>query len=219
MHNAPQGQELPPSSLMSFLHTRADLSGIVLTDHEREYKNPYYHSRFDNQENVNLTALCEVSLTVAKTIFLLGMNGTEDEFGFWADDLTVNCTTIAELYSCFTATYEWAWVRELSLTLRVGGTLPRPTNYVGVYSHRSYNYMASFVYEWIANNTAIYRLQTACNSTDDCGKGETCLTGECIAGISVHTHDAVSPAFAYNHDDGKTYLVDTSPQYPQWTEA
>jgi len=217
--DVPKGQELPPSSFMSFLQADPTLSGVVLTEHQSEYRNPYFHSRLDNQDNVNLTALCEISLTLAKSLFLLGVNGTYDHNGLSVDDLTVNCTALLELYTCFTLTYECPLVRELNPSLKVAGTLPPPTNYVGVYSRRGYNYMATFILEWLTNTTAIYRSGRSCNSTDDCSKGESCLTGECIEGSFFHVHDALSPAFEYNPYDGKMYLVDDSPNLPQWTEA
>lgn len=80
--------------------------------------------------------------------------------------------------------------------------------------------MASFVFEWLVYNTAQYHFGKNCSTADDCeAKGESCLAGECIAGITVHTHDALSPAFEYNTNEGKMNLVDTSPEWPMWTEA
>lgn len=39
---------VPPSSLMSFLRINASIQGVVLTEFDREFNNPYYGSRFDN---------------------------------------------------------------------------------------------------------------------------------------------------------------------------
>lgn len=105
---------------MSFLKVDPTLKGIVLTDHATQYKNPYYHSRFDDQENVNLTALCQITKTLARTIFLLGVNDTVDQFGFSVDQLFINCTEVLELYACFTVSYECPLVRQLNPDLRVG---------------------------------------------------------------------------------------------------
>lgn len=79
--------------------------------------------------------------------------------------------------------------------------------------------MASFVYEWLLYNTAIFFSGKECKNSNDCDKGEICLGGECIAGLTVHTHDALSPAFEYNPVDNTMYIVDTSPEWPLWTEA
>lgn len=119
-NDVPKGQELPPSSLMSFLKVDPTFKGVVLTDHSSEYKNPYYHSRFDNQENINLTSICEITKTIARTIFLLGINNTVDDHGFSVDQLFINCTEIVELYTCFTVSYECPLVRQLNPDLHVG---------------------------------------------------------------------------------------------------
>lgn len=47
-------QELPPSSLHSFLRLNLTLGGIFITDHETVYKNKYYHSVFDTPESLNI---------------------------------------------------------------------------------------------------------------------------------------------------------------------
>ncbi|XP_063862267.1 nicastrin-like [Scylla paramamosain] len=43
---------LPPASLQSFLK-RVNISGVVITDHKKEFKNKFYESIFDNYHNVN----------------------------------------------------------------------------------------------------------------------------------------------------------------------
>ncbi|XP_071515455.1 nicastrin [Panulirus ornatus] len=43
---------LPPASFQSFLK-RVNLSGVVITDHKEDYKNPFYESIFDDHQNVN----------------------------------------------------------------------------------------------------------------------------------------------------------------------
>ena len=81
------------------------------------------------------------------------------------------------------------------------------------------NYLEKFIYQWSAYETATSRVGE-CESLADCkGTGNYCVAGTCILGEYVSTHDALSPAFHYNHDD-KTYsIVDNDLQYPQWVEA
>lgn len=84
--------------------------------------------------------------------------------------------------------------------------------------------MSAFVYDWVINATAITRFDRnyVCNSTEDCtkpGYGDICLTGVCLSNYDVHLHDALSPAFEYYPYTGETFLVDESPEYPQWVEA
>lgn len=43
---------LPPSSLHTFLRGNSSIKGVVLTDHEVEYRNPFYNSLYDNSSNI-----------------------------------------------------------------------------------------------------------------------------------------------------------------------
>lgn len=102
------------------------------------------------------------------------------------------------------------------------GTLPPPTNYVGVYSRKSYNFITGFLYDWLINATATQRSTIPCNSTAYCTDnnwGDACLNGECISGFYISRHEALSPAFKYSHETGRIELVDDSPQWPLWTES
>ncbi|XP_077985651.1 nicastrin-like [Glandiceps talaboti] len=46
---APADQPLPPASFQRFLR-KENIGGVVITDHEKEFKNRYYQSRFDLPE-------------------------------------------------------------------------------------------------------------------------------------------------------------------------
>lgn len=46
-------QPLPPSSFQRFLRER-EIPGLVITDHKAEFTNRYYHSNYDNAENIGL---------------------------------------------------------------------------------------------------------------------------------------------------------------------
>lgn len=43
---------LPPSSLHTFLRGSSSIKGVVLTDHQVEYRNPFYNSLYDNSSNI-----------------------------------------------------------------------------------------------------------------------------------------------------------------------
>lgn len=43
---------VPPSSLHTFLKNNTDFPGLVITDHQRNYKNHYYNSVYDNASNI-----------------------------------------------------------------------------------------------------------------------------------------------------------------------
>lgn len=45
---------LPPSSLMSFLRVNASIQGMMLTDFDSQYINPYFQSEYDDGFNVTI---------------------------------------------------------------------------------------------------------------------------------------------------------------------
>ncbi|PIK47096.1 putative nicastrin isoform X2 [Apostichopus japonicus] len=96
---------LPPASFQQFLKTGIDIPGVVLTDHEREYNNRFYNSRYDfpydlgidkdNKTEVLYLAkkLNKVAGTVAKTLVSLA-GGDESS-------VTTDVTTVNDLLFCF----------------------------------------------------------------------------------------------------------------------
>ncbi|XP_065846451.1 nicastrin-like [Oscarella lobularis] len=100
---APDGQQLPPSSLLQFLDELNVIGGVVLADHSGSYKNRFYGGAFDDAHNLHLNAdqttsshLADVSTTVAKT--LLNLAGANDSV---IDMVKANETTISTLLHCF----------------------------------------------------------------------------------------------------------------------
>ncbi|XP_057302420.1 nicastrin-like [Hydractinia symbiolongicarpus] len=63
----PKNQPLPPASFQRFLRSRA-IPGVVLTDHEKEFANKYYNSRFDNSENLKINLQFEQNETLSTII-------------------------------------------------------------------------------------------------------------------------------------------------------
>ncbi|XP_026281951.1 nicastrin isoform X2 [Frankliniella occidentalis] len=49
----PPSKNLPPASLQTFLAEKPDIPGIILTEHPMQYTNRYYHSVFDDINNLN----------------------------------------------------------------------------------------------------------------------------------------------------------------------
>ncbi len=45
---------LPPSSLMGFLRVNASIQGMMLTDFDSQYINPYFQSEYDDGFNVTI---------------------------------------------------------------------------------------------------------------------------------------------------------------------
>ena len=48
----PSPDSLPPSSVQTFLRGRIPPHGLVLANHNKEYRNPYYNSIYDNASNI-----------------------------------------------------------------------------------------------------------------------------------------------------------------------
>ena len=96
MTKASLGQ-LPPSSLMSFLHKKRQLSGVVVTDYDTKYNNKYYHSRFDTSANVDLDKVCQMSTVLARTLYKLAVDPSFENATSVAANLQVNCTLVSRI--------------------------------------------------------------------------------------------------------------------------
>ena len=79
---------------MSFLANKRSLTGMVITEFENEYVNPYFESRLDTSENVNFDAICKISTFLARSVFLLGVNSTYDSFGLGYDQISADCELV-----------------------------------------------------------------------------------------------------------------------------
>lgn len=214
VNTAPAGQELPPSSLMSFLLEDRSLEGLVLAEHEAEYLNPYYHSQFDTMDKneIDVQAVCDIATVVARAVASLASDGAD------IPEVQADCPTIAALYQCFTLSLDCDLVEQLYQDLEISGTLPPPTSYVSVY--RSSSETGSFVRDWIRNTTASVRLPLDCQTSNNCtSDAPVCLQSQCIGGYNTYYHDALSPAFDYSSETRVYGIVNASPFLPQWTEA
>ncbi len=101
-------QGLPPASVQSALKHRRNLKHVVMTNFERSYENPFYHSIFDNAsylspeydyantDNPLVLHLAKISEAVAK--FLIG------EVGDRNINVEANTTLINELIHCYVDT-------------------------------------------------------------------------------------------------------------------
>ncbi|XP_047131126.1 nicastrin isoform X1 [Hydra vulgaris] len=86
-------QPLPPASFQRFLRSYKKIPGVVLADHDKEFINKFYNSRFDNLDNVGLYVksinnvsylkihgplvkrLTNLSEAVANSLYLLASGG------------------------------------------------------------------------------------------------------------------------------------------------
>lgn len=75
------------------------------------------------------------------------------------------------------------------------------------------------MYNWVANITAQQRTDIPCDSNVNCTSGTVCLGTTCVGGYNVFFHDALSPAFEYNPYEKAMLIVNSTGNYPMWTEA
>ncbi|KAK2156905.1 hypothetical protein LSH36_202g04004 [Paralvinella palmiformis] len=103
---------LPPSSLQTFLK-KINISGVVLTDHERKFENQFYNSYLDLYSNINYTAttkdnqtevtalaqhLTEVATVVARTLYNMS---TGHQYNGSDNGLMADSSLVAEMLYCF----------------------------------------------------------------------------------------------------------------------
>lgn len=62
---------LPPASLSSFLRVNPTIKGVVLSDHEGPFINPYYESRQDTVTNIHAGSLAAAAVVAAQTLHTL----------------------------------------------------------------------------------------------------------------------------------------------------
>jgi nicastrin len=94
------GAPLPPSSLQSFLKENNKLVGVVIANHEKEFKNKFYNSLFDDINNLNISdsrvtkQLTSIATVISKSIHEL-LTGNSN------DSITANETLVHNLLDCY----------------------------------------------------------------------------------------------------------------------
>lgn len=58
-------QELPPSSIQAFLRQNLSIAGVLVTDHEVDYTNKFFHSIFDTPKNLKIAFPADITETEA----------------------------------------------------------------------------------------------------------------------------------------------------------
>lgn len=215
--NAP----LPPSSMQSFLK-EMNISGVVLTDHEKEYQNPYYMSIYDNDINVNY----------------LSINGSDENDVLYKDIANIASILASSLYKMITGEEKYIKAdAELSNKLfycylkNMNCTYFQKMSDLNLKTFLKPAPATTFVSIKRANNplpTITLRLlskymgkEVDLNETE-CIFNNTQLmnyvyypylgNGTCIES-SVHSSSALSPAFVIENYDWK------SSKYSTWTES
>jgi hypothetical protein len=80
---------------MSFLRVKPQIAGVVLTEFDRAYRNPYQGSRFDTGDRVDGSAIARAAGVVAAAAHALAGGRPEDLQVF-----THQCTAECALQVC-----------------------------------------------------------------------------------------------------------------------
>ncbi|PIK48491.1 putative nicastrin isoform X2 [Apostichopus japonicus] len=231
VNTVPADIPLPPASFQQFLKTGINIPGVVLTDHEREYNNRFYNSRYDfpydlgvdkdNKTEVLYLAkkLNKVAETVAKTLVSLA-GGDESS-------VKTDVTTVNDLLFCFLVNANCSLFRSLQQKADVHISPIAIDLYPGVWQSDTQGSI-------LTTRLLAYFLgeKTAMNETDkdDCSKPDDSEVytyhyaigpemnpdkGICIKS-TVHITAAVSPAFI---DDEHTKPDWASTKYSTWTQS
>lgn len=223
---------LPPASFQRFLRKKK-IPGVVLADHEKEYANKYYNSRFDNGENLrvgiktsNLTLdfkqldgslpenLTKISEAVAHAIYLLASDRKEPKEKIVVPKNLTSSLLYCLLYSANCQAFSEIGDGTASGPIIDGQTYPR---YVSIaeqdnqITHMIYRLLLYYTGEWLDSCPGksvklLPKLFSYINVTGSRTNGSLF----CVKG-TVYMTEALSPAFEL-----KDYA---STEYSTWTES
>ena len=201
---------IPPSSSMSFLQKLPNLPTAVLTDHEAIYENQYYHSMFDDYDNIDPALVCDAANVLANAIAKL--QGYAEK-----KTLSANCSVVDELLKCFAGDWRCPLFREY--ISRMGSAPEFPTSYCGVWSGlNTMTPMTKIVHDIATEANSVSEAPfKSCNRNQDCGDlGRfKCIRNICLDDTRTWYLEAFSPAF---YKDGYWKIVDDD-TLPAFTES
>ena len=200
----------------------SSISSIIITDYNDKYINKYYHSHYDNNNNIDLDdnshpiTLCKLANSLTKSIIIDNIIDYS-QLNNIINEVKVDCNYINILYKCLTQTnnpksnLDCDYANSLlvisnsasssgssSSNLNINGDDLQPTHYSSIFLLETNDYIAS--------TTKFYSaalLDSLNNST----------------GL-VHYHDAVDPALTFNYDGDGEWII--NPLYNDtyiWTES
>ncbi|XP_013386352.1 nicastrin-like [Lingula anatina] len=227
-------QPLPPASFQSFLK-KANISGVVLADHEREFKNRFYNSRLDTlkgqgmdwpsdrPENFNTTIQLSrdiqiLATALARSLYIMATNSTQNisRINAALDEINhmLYCFLKNPKCALFKKVLEPKYVEQLAET-------PQPF-YVGVKRANTQNQVTHWVRQLLAYYTGD-RLNSSYTSSN-CSSSSKLYNyywishppdGMCIR-TTANFSEAESPAFLDENFDTYDW---SSGQYSTWTES
>ncbi|XP_014489410.1 PREDICTED: nicastrin isoform X2 [Dinoponera quadriceps] len=209
---------VPPTSVQSFLEARPNLTTVVISNHRKQFTNPYYNGILDDAESLDFhrndtsalaSDLAKIALQVANELYR-EVTGTEPapqpDARSTVEDL------VADMLHCYLESAKCNLFRAASVpgVKLINQVL---SLYVGV--HRAPNVATSLTGQLLALLTGekLYDMnETTCHENRLAWMGGPNFTGLCI-NSTVNYSAAVSPAFiiaGYNMKSGV---------YSTWTES
>ncbi|KAL1502773.1 hypothetical protein ABEB36_007871 [Hypothenemus hampei] len=218
---------LPPSSLHTFIRANNTVQGMVLADHQYEYRNPFYNSIYDNVSNIDYQyqngsdkiGSDSIQGYVGNIALMLARSLCEQIAGNFCNQSTVpDLNLVDELFHCYLEDPNCKVHKAVQK-----GTLPKSplSLYVGVENVRNFlPNIVALTLAWftgerlgpsssnctIQHRNHIYRYYNMSTDIDNLEK-MSCYQA------TVNLSEAVSPAFII---DGYDW---SSNKYSSWSES
>ena len=107
-------KKLPPSSsLMSFLLKKRNIPGVVISDYQFPFSNPYYNSELDNGNkwtSRHVESICGLASYLARQIYSLSSGVA---YSAVPGSVAVNCSLVNEWMTCLTRNLSCSLVSDL----------------------------------------------------------------------------------------------------------
>ncbi|KAG4099688.1 hypothetical protein H8356DRAFT_1664085 [Neocallimastix lanati (nom. inval.)] len=171
---------LPPSSSQSFLKKKK-IPAVVISDFQKEFSNPYYHSVFDiNPVNANYgNTICKSADIIAKTLWLYAQDKISDtDINTIPKSIKIDCDYVNTLMGCLSVNLNCTLVHELispNMKYKLNDNIKRYSHYSGVYNTKSLNGVINdnFNYDaWLVNYALIKSTgtftDTKCEHINNC---------------------------------------------------
>ncbi|KAL7094348.1 hypothetical protein ACP275_11G097700 [Erythranthe tilingii] len=222
---------VPPSSLMTFLRKKPQISGLVLEDFDSAFSNEFYHSHLDDLSNINSTSIVAAASLVARSLYILA--GGKDPSAI--NSIKINASLVDELLGCLLNCEPGL---SCGLVKRyISPSTTCPSHYVGVIlgepSSEPYPAYAGdisrFVWNFLADKTSIPSKNVSSSCPKDCkGDGELCISEEADGkGVCVVSTTRFVPAYStrlkYESESWTVLPLNSSDimgvEDPVWTES
>ncbi|XP_051147065.1 nicastrin [Andrographis paniculata] len=220
---------VPPSSLMTFMRKRPQISGVVLEDFDSTFSNNFYHSHLDEQSNVNSSSIVAAASLVARALYILA-GGNDPSV---MKSIKINSTLVEELLGCLLNCEPGLSCGLVKHYISPSTTCP--SHYVGVLlgepSSALYPPYAGdisrFVWNFLADKTSIPSKNASSSCPKDCSSvGELCVGAELDGkGVCVISTTRYVPAYStrLKYESGGWTVLPignaSNVEDPVWTES